>query len=394
MNERLRNGLLNLGLVVASVVVFLVVLEGYFAVFNPQITEVKYPDTFVADETLGWIHKPNTEGIFASSEFTTHIKINSKGLRDREYNYNKPDGIKRIIVLGDSQTEGWGVEDGERFTEVLEDSLLKDVQVINMGVWSYGNDQELLTLKNEGVKYNPDLVIVAFSCNDIVDNMNSDNNMFVLNADNELILTNISVSRKSDASDNQNNLFVTFQRFFQKYSHTYHFAFNRLLTNPIGKNLLVTLIAKLGLTEIYTQWYNLFSNTYTPEVQYGCNLTKAILKEIDVVAKENNAKTLIVLTTRQFQVYYDTWREAAGKVGITTQFCNISKPNDLIVEFGKKNDILVLDLLPEFREHAENGEQLHFYKDGHWNANGHKLAAELIYDKLIEEQLIPLGGEH
>jgi hypothetical protein len=38
MNERLRNGLLNLGLVVASVVVFFVIAEGYFAVFNPQIS--------------------------------------------------------------------------------------------------------------------------------------------------------------------------------------------------------------------------------------------------------------------------------------------------------------------------------------------------------------------
>lgn len=389
MNEKLRNGLVNLGLVVLSVVVFFVLLEGYFAVFDPQIPGVKYPHNpsfYHYDETLGSVCKPNTEGIFASSEFTTHVKINSKGLRDREYNYNKPDGIKRIVVLGDSTTWGIGVEDEERFTEVLEDSLLKDVQVINMGVSGYGNDQELLTLKSEGVKYDPDLVIVVFSFgNDVSDNMNSAGKpMFVLNVDNELILTNVPVSRKSNATDKQNNLFVSFQRFFQKHSHTYHFAFNRLMTNPIGKNLLVTLLAKLGLTEEYGRWYNLFSNTYTPELQYGWNLTEAILKEIDVIAKENNAKTLIVLSTLQFQVYDD---------GIMTHDFNISKPNDILVDFGKENNIPALDLLPEFRKHAENGEQLHFYKDGHWNANGHKLAAELIYDKLIEEQLIPLGGE-
>lgn len=61
MNERLRKGLLNLGLVVASVVVFFVIAGGYFAVFNPQIQPIEgvednftsWGDFFQYDEMLG-----------------------------------------------------------------------------------------------------------------------------------------------------------------------------------------------------------------------------------------------------------------------------------------------------------------------------------------------------
>ena len=110
---------------------------------------------------------------------------------------------------------------------------------------------------------------------------------------------------------------------------------------------------------------------------YGWNLTKAILKEIDTVAEANNAKTFVVIIPTREQVNKN-WD---------------SEINGVLVDFCKESNIPVLDLLPEFRKHAQNGEQLYFKIDRHWNANGHKLAAELIYDKLIEEQSIPLGGE-
>ena len=116
MNERLRNGLLNLGLVVASVVVFFVIAEGYFAVFNPQISSIEevegsftsWKDFFQYDEMLGWGNKPNVEGVYVrKKEWKTQIRINSKGLRDLDYDYKKPEGIKRIVVLGDSFTWGY-----------------------------------------------------------------------------------------------------------------------------------------------------------------------------------------------------------------------------------------------------------------------------------------------
>ena len=355
MNERLRNVLLNLGLVVASVVVFFVIAEGYFAVFNPQIYEEQGGGLhhFQYDELLGWANRPNSETIFAmAGDFKTHIKINSKGLRDREYDYDKPEGIKRIVVLGDSYTWGLGVEANERFTEVLDDELLKNIQVINMGVSGYGNDQELLLLKNEGLKYRPDLVLVAFCGNDPADNCNTHHSyyykpMFILNDDKELVLTNVPVPK------NKLSFFESLEVYLYFHSHTVHFFADRILAG------------QYKFTE--DQFIDPMNNRPT-STQERYNLTAAILKEIDTVAKTNNAKTLMVSVSARTEI------------------------TDFLVEFGKENNIPVLDLNIEFRKYAEKGEQLRLH-EGHWNANGHKLAAELIYNKLIEEQLIPLGGE-
>ena len=369
MNERLRNGLVNIGLVVMSVLVFFVILEGYFAVFNPQIYKGAggcHP-FFQYDEMLGWVSKPNAEGIYGmTEEYTTCVKINSKGLRDREYDYKKLGGIKRIVVLGDSMTWGVGVEEKEIFTEVLEDNFLKNIQVINMGAACYGNDQELLFLREEGVKYSPDLVIVAFNVNDLVNNMHYIQSfqykpMFVLDAENKLILTNVPVPQKS---------FLSFGMFLYTHSHTFNFLFERLQSRGILDRLIKKVFSKKDASTTNV--------SYITERQNGYNLTKAILKEIDTVAEANNAKTMIVIIPSRTQV--------------KNKNCD-PEINGVLVDFGKESNIPVLDLLPEFRNHAENGEQIYFEFDCHWNANGHKLTAELIYDKLIEEELIPLGGE-
>lgn len=397
MNERLKNGLVNLGLVVASVVVFFVIAEGYFAVFDPQLnpqtpqiqpTEGEANNSFhfyQYDEMLGWVPKPNAEGIYAMSDSKTQIEINSKGIRDKSYDYKKPEGIKRIVVLGDSFTWGYGVEEKNIFTEILEDELFKNIQVINMGVSGYGSDQELLFLEEEGIMYNPDLVVVAFYVgNDITNNINSiqynhPKPMYVLDdEDNKLILTNTPVPQKEEWLEVKNNdnvtILLSFKRFMSHHSHAYAFISDRIVSSP---NLL-NLFKKIGIADKRTTPMGEAVLKHRLELDpYGWNLTKAILKEIDTVAKANNAKTFVIIIPTREQVNKN-WD---------------SEINGALVDFGKESNIPVLDLLPEFREHAKNGEQLYFKIDGHWNANGHKLAAELIYDKLVEEELVPLGGE-
>ena len=84
--------------------------------------------------------------------------------------HQKPAGTKRILVLGDSYTWGYGVADDEIYTEVLEKSLQQkypQYEVLNGGVSGWGTDQQYLFLTTEGLKYSPDLVIVAHFINDL-----------------------------------------------------------------------------------------------------------------------------------------------------------------------------------------------------------------------------------
>ena len=98
------------------------------------------------------------------------VRINAQGLRDRAYSYEKPDGVKRILILGDSVVFGYGVPVEETFAKQWEaqlDQLQKGRwEIINSGVPSYTTVQEVRWFETEGLKYHPDAVVVTYIMND------------------------------------------------------------------------------------------------------------------------------------------------------------------------------------------------------------------------------------
>jgi len=114
------------------------------------------------DEKLGWALRPLAHATSKRTGSEIDYRINSLGLRNRETPYKKPEGVFRIVLVGDSRTFGWGVPLEKHFSTLLE-GYFKDVEVINMGVSGFGVDQELLFLDSEGFRYEPDLVIAYVS---------------------------------------------------------------------------------------------------------------------------------------------------------------------------------------------------------------------------------------
>ena len=95
---------------------------------------------------------------------------NRLGYRDRDHEVAKPDGVWRIVVLGDSIAAGLRVERFEdTFPAVLERLLREqgvNAEVINLAVSGYNTQQEVETLADKGLRYRPDLVLVAYSLTD------------------------------------------------------------------------------------------------------------------------------------------------------------------------------------------------------------------------------------
>lgn len=124
-------------------------------------------------ERWGWHHEPNARDLFVKLGFEQEIEINSRGLREREIPYDKPDGVRRILVIGDSAAVAFEVAPEERFTAVAERILREQghpVEVINAGTRGWGTDQTLLFLRDEGLRYQPDVVLYLWTDNDLFDN--------------------------------------------------------------------------------------------------------------------------------------------------------------------------------------------------------------------------------
>jgi hypothetical protein len=123
-------------------------------------------------------NQPNARYTHTSADVQVEFRLNSKGVRaDREIPYEKPPGVARIVVLGDSFGMGYEVSVEDMFVSYMQRSLERSgipVEVVNLSVSGHGNAEELVTLQNEGFKYQPDLVLVSWHFTDLDDNVRSD----------------------------------------------------------------------------------------------------------------------------------------------------------------------------------------------------------------------------
>jgi len=114
---------------------------------------------------LGHTHRPNRAALLMGVD----VKTNSKGLREREIPYERTPGVLRVLMLGDSFTEGWGVAFEDTVSKRIERLYAArglPVEAINAGVGNYNTVMEVNYFLAEGWKYHPDVVVLNFVPND------------------------------------------------------------------------------------------------------------------------------------------------------------------------------------------------------------------------------------
>jgi hypothetical protein len=113
---------------------------------------------------LGYKYLKNTKATFEQWEFNVKsLSTNSYGLRDDETSLSNP----RIISLGDSFCTGWGVEQNETYTDIIEKKL--KTKSLNAGISSFGTIREGIILKKLD-KDSLNLVILQYCLNDYQEN--------------------------------------------------------------------------------------------------------------------------------------------------------------------------------------------------------------------------------
>jgi GDSL-like Lipase/Acylhydrolase family len=180
MSSKYLRWLANFSVALASTLVGLVVAEvATRLIFGNSI--VLFPRYFTTAHYDGVTLRrliPNSTFWHTSVDGSWEFRTNARGFRDdKDYKYEKPAGQRRILVLGDSHTQGYEVRQSSTFAKVLERRLRHkglDAQVLNTGISGFGTAEELMFLEHEGMKYHPDMVVVAFYGNDFDDSVKSD----------------------------------------------------------------------------------------------------------------------------------------------------------------------------------------------------------------------------
>ena len=148
----------------ALVVLLVVAAEMAARTFAPDyIVSVRGP--YVFSGTYGWAPRAGASPVIAGQR----VSFNARGYRGRELSLPKTGDRTRVVVLGDSIAFGLGVSDEETFTHLL-DVRDNGIEAANLAVQGYGPDQALLVLLHEGLRSDPDVVVLAFCLgNDFAD---------------------------------------------------------------------------------------------------------------------------------------------------------------------------------------------------------------------------------
>jgi lysophospholipase L1-like esterase len=127
------------------------------------------PDLSRGHPERGYQLRPGFDGTTPTG---VRLQINALGMRGPETTREKPPGTRRVLILGDSVTFGWGVAEPDTFPRRLELQLGAElacpVEVLNAGVSGYGSIEEEHVFQHEGLALDPDVVVIYQVENDNV----------------------------------------------------------------------------------------------------------------------------------------------------------------------------------------------------------------------------------
>jgi lysophospholipase L1-like esterase len=317
-------------LVIFLAAVFLALLFGESAVrllyrtianYNMEMwryaSDLKQP---MANPRLPFHHFPDKEGDY----YGVHIKTNSMGFRYREITFAKPEGTKRILLLGDSFTLGWGVPFEETYSSLLEKYLNqkeKRTEVVNLGVGNYNSIMELELFKLKGLELNPDLVILMYYIND---------------AEPTPIVT------------------TSFKYSLVKHSYLVAFLFDRYI------KLKPLLNKSYGWNEYYSNLYK--------EGLPGLSANREAIKELIRVCKGRDVQLLIV-NIPELRVLKEYPFPSA------TEF---------VRGIAREGNVVFFDLLPSLAR-EEPSTLWVSTEDPHANSKANAIIAEALFKKLMSE---------
>jgi lysophospholipase L1-like esterase len=309
---------------------------------------------FVPDPILP--HKPRPgsviEGRAQSGEFDFRYAHNSLGWRGPEVAPQKPAGSFRILGLGDSFTYGAGVDVADTYLARLEQRLNARgpghprVEVVNAGIPSFFPEPERLLLEHYGLPLSPDLVLVGFVANDVVDTALGVESIEVL-PDGRIVTTH-GARLLAELGPGLLTLYEHWQ--------TFRIPVRRWLTARIANERPVRP------EEVFRE--NGFHEEAWREVE----------REYDRMvetARAHGARLVLVSLPQQ-----GPWDETAGY------------PGARLGAWAARSGVLFVDALPAMRASSAH-ERLHWPRDRHPTAAGHRVVADAIFEALVARGAVP-----
>lgn len=338
----------------------------------PQNVDSKM-NIFASDPVIGFTFKPNAKTYEKGKEYNALYQISSLGLRDREYSAKKK-GVFRVLLLGDSFSVSHGLPIENSLSRQMEKAL-KDVadsdgqpvkfEVINAAVGGYSPYNYWKAYSRWAPVFNPDVVLVGVSPDDYeCDNENA--HYSIENGETLAVYKDGQVPEKSGKIPirkirkwlSWNSEFYILMRNFFYYS------------DFVGR---ITLWNQPGGVENDTQ-LQLYMVSQKASINKVWSKAFSYLQTLKKETAANGVMLILIPIPLKMEISSEQYRQVLASKGLRSDQIDLDQQLREISVFCKKENIPVLDPRPAMRNrHAE--APCYFVLDGHWNAEGVRVAS-------------------
>lgn len=356
---------------------------------------------------LGGYLKENLS-IMVNNEYGKRVKWknNSQGFRNNyDIREEVDSGVIRVISMGDSFTAGYRIGQEKTFSALLEkyfnnknDGNKYEVLISCIEEPTTG----LFYLSKYGIKFNPHFIILGISLgNDIAQSyvgldpkggyiLNDETGEIVINPRSEIgfmhglekfMIPNECLTERVIAEEGES-------------------IKDRSIIYRLPKELLKRYIKKFK-GESIVSWYGdkqnprlfdacnglgMYIKNPLPEITESYSRLFRILNAFKIVTNKHNIGFIVVLFPQRFQIQKRDWIATIKDYKLKENCFDLLKPNNLIFEFCRKNDIICIDPAYKMTEnYNKNGRSLYFPNgDMHFNSLGNAVLYDAIKDRIYE----------
>jgi hypothetical protein len=312
---------------------------------------------------FGVWHAPRVSATHRTPCFDVAYHANSVGARDVERRRGV-DG-PRVVLLGDSYFEGWGLAEGQRVGDLLERAT--GVEHINLAMSHFGPFQEFLAYRDLGEQYAHTAVVIGiYPMNDFFD------------LDYEVAKNSPGYYYRyrpylvGDYPDYQvlDYREGPLHRFLRKDVFAFNVldaAYDRFRTPVAGFDAPPSFQDRSG--QVHSFFYDYSDRQFL--------LLRASLERLVDAARGKKVVVVLIPSPPDFLRFHQAGSDRLAR--------------DLAALDALKGETIV-DLLPEMYRRSTDWSEFYFTCDVHWNALGHWEAARILLDRLTGPIYPPAGS--
>lgn len=284
-----------------------------------------------------WRYRPGASLVYNTAEFSMRLRLNEDGLRGPPASL--ADGALTVLFVGDSFTFGWGVQEDERFADVLSHRLIqmvprRNLRFINAGLSSFAFDQQLLILSELMHRYHPSVVVQGLYWMQI---------------------------RSSFSHEERRSPEGRLQAIV-----------DRTVTIDDGGVLRQRSDAALGAGD----WVSYLRGSTRNEDLW--RRTERLIDESAQVVADGKAGYMPFLIPTNVEVGGTNWAALGWTSPTPPDGVDLTQPRARLARMFGRRGIDAIDLAPQFPSAPDAAAPLYYPKDGHWTPAGHATAAGIL----------------